>query len=53
MSVPEAEALAAGNDIRACRDASRKLRMAGVSVPPPLLALTALDLKFHPPQAQP
>jgi hypothetical protein len=53
LSVPDAEALAASNDIRACQDASRKLRMAGVAVPPPLLALTALDLKFHNPQPQP
>jgi hypothetical protein len=31
----------------ACRDASRKLRLAGVAVPAPLLALAALDPKFY------
>jgi hypothetical protein len=51
MSVPDAEALAAGGDPQACRDGTRKLRLAGVAVPPPLLALAALDIKFHWPPA--
>jgi hypothetical protein len=55
MTVPDAEALAAAGDPQACRDGTRKLRIAGVAVPPPLLALAALDIKFHrrPPPAQP
>jgi hypothetical protein len=51
MSVEEAEALVEAGDTNACREAGRKLRLAGVAVPPPLLALTALDPKFF--EAQP
>jgi hypothetical protein len=47
MTVAEAEALAGANDIAACRDAGRKLRVAGVAVPSPLLALIALDLQYQ------
>lgn len=47
MSVAEVQALAATNDIAACQDAARKLRLAGAAMPPPLIALTALDLRFH------
>jgi hypothetical protein len=46
MSVADAEALAEANDIAACKEAAREMRLAGVAMPPPLLALTALDLKF-------
>lgn len=42
MTVEEAEDLASANDIWACREAARELRLAGVSMPPPLLALAAL-----------
>jgi hypothetical protein len=47
LTVEQAQALAGANDIRACRDAARKLRLAGVAMPPPLLALTALDLQYQ------
>jgi hypothetical protein len=47
MSVTDAEALAQTNDLAACQGAAKELRLAGVAVPPPLLALAALDLKFH------
>jgi hypothetical protein len=47
LSVAEAEELAEANDIAACQSASRELRLAGVAVPPPLLALTALNLQYH------
>jgi hypothetical protein len=47
LTVAEAQELAGTNDIRACRDAARKLRLAGVAMPPPLLALTALDLRYQ------
>jgi hypothetical protein len=53
MKIEEAEALARANDMLACRNASRKMRLAGVAMPPPLLALTALDPKFFQPQSQP
>jgi hypothetical protein len=51
MSLSDAEALAGANDLAACRDATRKLRLAGVAMPPPLLALAALDLQYHQPRA--
>ena len=47
MSMTDAEALAETNDIAACQGAAKELRLAGVAVPPPLLALAALDLKYH------
>jgi hypothetical protein len=45
VPLPEAEALAAANDIRGCRDAAQKIRRAGVAMPPPLLALAGLRLE--------
>jgi hypothetical protein len=47
LSLAEAEELARANDIAACQRAARELRLAGVAVPAPLLALTALDLQYH------
>ncbi|WP_274423841.1 hypothetical protein [Chelativorans sp. YIM 93263] len=47
LSLDRAEQLAEANDIAACRDAARKLRLAGAPMPPPLLALTALDLQYQ------
>lgn len=47
LSLAEAEELARANDIAACQRAARELRLAGVGMPPPLLALTALDLQYH------
>jgi hypothetical protein len=47
LSLAEAEELARANDIAACQRAARELRLAGVAMPPPLLALTALDLQYH------
>ena len=41
------EAAAASNDQAGCRAAARTMRKAGVPMPPPLLALAALDLKFQ------
>ncbi len=49
---PSAEALLAaqsaidGKDLLACRDATQKMRRAGVNLPPALLALGALDPKL-------
>lgn len=47
MSVTDAQALADTNDIAACQGAAKELRIAGVAMPPPLLALAALDLQYH------
>ena len=52
LSLADAEALAEADDIAACRDESRKLRLSGADMPPPLLALTALDLQYHTPAGQ-
>lgn len=47
MTVEAAEELATANDIAACQDMARKMRVAGVSMPPPLIALAALDLQYQ------
>lgn len=47
ITVDEVEALAEANDIAGCQQAARQMRVSGVSMPPPLMALAALDLKFH------
>lgn len=47
MNVVKAQTLADANDIAACKKAAKELRLAGVAMPPPLLALAALDLKYH------
>jgi len=47
MKLEEAQALAAANDIAGCQAAARKTRREGVDMPLPLLALAALDLKYH------
>ncbi|MFU0507023.1 hypothetical protein [Pseudaminobacter sp. NGMCC 1.201702] len=47
ITVEKAEELAAANDIAVCQKTARDMRLAGVAMPPPLLALTALDLKFQ------
>ncbi|MCJ2037340.1 hypothetical protein [Methylobacterium sp. J-068] len=41
------DAAAAANDQVACRAAARAMRVAGVIMPPPLLALAALNPKFY------
>jgi hypothetical protein len=47
LSLAQAEELARADDIAACQRAARELRLAGVAMPPPLLALTALDLQYQ------
>lgn len=47
LNLAQAEELAGANDIAACQQAARKLRLAGAPMPPPLLALTALDLQYQ------
>ncbi len=45
-TVEKIETAAAANDQATCRAAARSMRVAGVVMPPPLLALSALDLKY-------
>jgi hypothetical protein len=47
MTVAQAEELAAANDIAVCHDTAREMRVAGVAMPPPLIALAALDLQYQ------
>jgi hypothetical protein len=44
--IEKAEAAARDHNLQGCRDAAQDMRKAGVVIPPPLLALAALDLKF-------
>jgi hypothetical protein len=45
-TIEKIETAAAANDLAACRAVARSMRVAGVVIPPPLLALSALDLKY-------
>jgi len=45
--VAKIEVAAEANDQLTCRSAARTMRVAGVIMPPPLLALSALDPKFY------
>ena len=47
ITLEQAQALAQSNDVAACHEAARKERRAGVDMPPPLMSLAALDLKYH------
>ena len=40
------EAAAQGNDLTACRNYGQQMRRAGMVMPPPLIALAGLDLKY-------
>lgn len=44
--IAQVDAAAGANDIQACRAAARAMRVAGVVMPAPLIALSALDPKF-------
>lgn len=46
-TIAAVEAAAAADDQLGCRSAARTMRMHGVALPPPLLALAALDPKFY------
>lgn len=50
ISIDQAQGLANANDQRGCQQATRQLRLAGVALPPSLLALAALreDLLAQP-----
>ncbi|MFC5068706.1 hypothetical protein [Flaviflagellibacter deserti] len=47
IKLDEAKAMADANDIPACHAAARKTRREGVDMPPALIALAALDLKYQ------
>jgi hypothetical protein len=47
INVAKAEELAAANDIAECQKTAREMRVAGIAMPPPLLALAALDLRYQ------
>ena len=47
LTVEAAQKLADANDIEQCQKMARKMRVAGVAMPPPLIALTALDLQYQ------
>lgn len=44
--IAQVDAAAASNDVQACRAAAQAIRRAGVVMPAPLIALSALDPKF-------
>lgn len=46
-TIATVEAAAAADDQFRCRSAARTMRVQGVALPPPLLALAALDPKFY------
>jgi hypothetical protein len=46
VTLDEAEGLARANDVKGCRAATQRLRLAGAPLPPALLALGALDPKY-------
>jgi len=47
ITTEKAESLVATNDIAQCQGIARQMRVAGVAMPPPLIALAALDLKYQ------
>lgn len=47
LTVEAAEQLAAANDMAQCQKTAREMRVAGVEMPPPLVALAALDLQYQ------
>jgi hypothetical protein len=44
--IEKVETAARDHNLQACHDAAQEMRKAGIVMPPPLLALAALDLKF-------
>ncbi|KMO12666.1 hypothetical protein [Methylobacterium platani] len=44
--IAQVDAAAAANDVQACRAAAQSIRRAGVVMPAPLIALSALDPRF-------
>jgi hypothetical protein len=44
--IEKVETAARDHNLQGCRDAAQEMRKAGIVMPPPLLALAALDLQF-------
>ncbi|WP_181177862.1 hypothetical protein [Mesorhizobium sp. B2-3-15] len=53
LTVEAAEQLANANDIAQCQKTARAMRVAGVAMPPPLIALAALDMQYQQKAAMP
>jgi hypothetical protein len=51
--VEQVEAAARSNDIGACRSAAQQMRRAGVAMPAPLIALSAMSVKLLEAAARP
>jgi hypothetical protein len=47
LTMEAAQQLADAGDVAQCQKMARKMRVAGVSMPPPLIALAALDLQHQ------
>jgi hypothetical protein len=47
LTMEAAQKLADANDTAQCQKAARQMRVAGVAMPPPLIALAALDLQYQ------
>lgn len=47
LTMEAAQHLADAGDVAQCQKAARKMRVAGVAMPPPLIALAALDLQHQ------
>lgn len=47
LSMEAAKQLADANDIAQCQKTAREMRVAGVAMPPPLIALAALDIRYQ------
>lgn len=47
LTIDAAERLAEANDIAQCQKAARHMRVAGVAMPAPLIALAALDMQYQ------
>lgn len=47
LTMEAAQKLADANDIAQCQKAAREMRVAGVAMPPPLIALAALDMQYQ------
>ncbi|GJD97329.1 hypothetical protein OCOJLMKI_4558 [Methylobacterium iners] len=52
-AIEQVKAAARSNDLSACRSAAQQMRRAGVAMPAPLLALSAMDLNLLQAASQP
>ncbi|MEF2549881.1 hypothetical protein VQ042_00680 [Aurantimonas sp. A2-1-M11] len=47
VTLAEGRAMAEANDLAKCHSEIRRMRRAGIEMPPELIALAALDLRYH------